>query len=372
MRWQQRLNAFLKRLRQILQDEDLHYRFLALFLAIILWFFAGGHGRLLTNERAVTLQPEVIGLPADYALLGQPGPVRIVIRGTNTAISRVEETARAVVDLSSAIEGEGTYAVEVSLPKGAELVSVTPRWVNITTERMLANDYAVYVGLLGLPTDYSVENYTVEPETVTVRGPRSRIERVATAAAYVNLGSQTQFLEGSFPVRAVDAAGRDIDGVTVEPEYVFVTVKLAEQRTKRTLPVVPRFNGELADGLAIAEVRLIPDSVTVSIPVHFVNQIQVVETQLINLTGLTAGEYNMNMGLNLPGGVQVEGSGTVQIILVIRAAVPESEPEPEPELDPEPDMDQPLLPVPPESEQPNQDELEQQEPLLPIEPPNSK
>lgn len=117
MRWQQRLNAFLKRLRQILQDEDLHYRFLALFLAIILWFFAGGHGRLLTNERAVTLQPEVIGLPADYALLGQPGPVRIVIRGTNTAISRVEETARAVVDLSSAIEGEGTYAVEVSLLK---------------------------------------------------------------------------------------------------------------------------------------------------------------------------------------------------------------------------------------------------------------
>ena len=33
-----RLDTYLKRLREILQDEDLHYRLLALFLAGILWF----------------------------------------------------------------------------------------------------------------------------------------------------------------------------------------------------------------------------------------------------------------------------------------------------------------------------------------------
>ena len=61
------------------------------------------------------------------------------------------------MDLSGAIEGEGTYSVEVSVPKGVELVSVTPRWINLKTEKLLENSYPVYVGLLGLPTDYSVQ-----------------------------------------------------------------------------------------------------------------------------------------------------------------------------------------------------------------------
>ena len=75
-----RLDTYLKRLREILQDEDLHYRLLALFLAGILWFFAGGHGRLLSNERTISVQPEVVGLSDQFTLVGQPNPVRIVIR----------------------------------------------------------------------------------------------------------------------------------------------------------------------------------------------------------------------------------------------------------------------------------------------------
>ncbi|MGB4566438.1 MAG: hypothetical protein WBI69_06220 [Limnochordia bacterium] len=50
--WSRLAGHWFMRLRAWFKDENLYFRFFALFLAVILWFFAGGHSRLIPAEPA--------------------------------------------------------------------------------------------------------------------------------------------------------------------------------------------------------------------------------------------------------------------------------------------------------------------------------
>ena len=108
--------------------------------------------------------------------------------------------------------------------------------------------------------------------------------------------------------------------------------------------VIPRFEGELAPGLGLQSFAVVPEAVSVSVSPDLAGTIDALVTEPIRLTGLAAGEYDLIIGVVRPAGVEINGSPTVQVKLVItqteshshRPVEPESRPVPAPPLIQEP------------------------------------
>lgn len=311
------MKKWFARLKTIFRDQNLHLRFFALFLAIVLWFFASGQGRFGAVEQTLMIETEVINLPADHGLLGEPDPIRVRVRGLAPLISIAENDGRATVDLRNAIEGEGTYEVNINIPTGIEVISLTPRWLDLKIERILEQDFGVNVGLLGLEPEYGIQSLTPDPATVTVRAPRSILDQVAQVVAHIALGPNTSHLEGSFPVRAIDYNGRDIEEVIIFPEQVRVVLQQVNEQIQRELPIIPQLHGDLGTYLEISEVHVEPETMVVYQSTSFRDQVNQLLTEPISLTDLSPGAYVNNVDIIVPDGLQPIKDATAIVELFI-------------------------------------------------------
>jgi len=198
-----------------------YWRLFSLVLAVILWLLAAGNGDLVGTERVVDLNVEVRNLPRDLALLERPEPVKVRIRGLAPLLNRQEDSLTAAIDLKDAAPGAETHFVSIEAPAGVDIVSVTPRWVSVYTEMIESKVFPVSVALLGLDHGGGLRGFKTNPQVVTVTGPGSILNKVDRVAVYISNG-RLLGLEESFPVQALDAAGRALALVQIEPSEVNV------------------------------------------------------------------------------------------------------------------------------------------------------
>jgi len=88
--------------------------------------------------------------------------------------------------------------------------------------------------------------------------------------------------------RAVDASGGTIDGLTVDPAVVQLTVPVLPTATTRTVPVVPAVRGAVATGYWITRVTSDPTVVTVRGEGAVLSTIDQITTAPIDVSGLGA------------------------------------------------------------------------------------
>jgi len=231
MKWQQFWSQFKRWFKRIIKDEDLYLRFFALFVAVILWLLAGGNIRVASNEKTFTSPVEVRNIPEDFALTEEPEPVKITLRSRSSWLAVAERDLKAFVDVRNAIEGEGTYSLDVNVPTGADLVSVNPRWIQLKMEKILEKDFPIYIAAIGLEPDQAFESQLPYTEVVRVRAARSIIDQIHQVVVYVGLVHGANRIEGNFPVRAVDQKGTVVEGVSFNPEEILVVLQAVTKET---------------------------------------------------------------------------------------------------------------------------------------------
>jgi len=216
-----------RRLRALVTRPEVYWRLFSLLLAVILWLLAAGDGSLGEAERTVTLPVEVQNLPADLVLLESPEPVKVRIRGLSPLLNRGESSLSAVIDLAGAQAGTETYNVEVTGPLGIQIVGVTPSWVSVYTEELEEAVFPVTLALLSVERAQPEARLRPQPAVVTLRGARSTLEQVNHVVAYVQMGAEME-PGSSFPVRALDAQGRGLSGLEIEPPRITVELEQTE------------------------------------------------------------------------------------------------------------------------------------------------
>lgn len=220
----------LKKIWTFLSRPEVYWRIFSLLLAMTFWLLAAGDGSLSGTERLATLAVEVENMPVDLALVNSPEMVRVRIRGLSPLLNRGEDALIAKIDLSNAEEGSETYAVEVEAPLGIEVVTVTPRWVNVYTEQIGEAIFPVTLALLGVDSTKVVIGLNSNPSVVTVRGPRSILEEVDHVVAHLSLDSLFEEGEISVPVQALDFQGRSLFGLETDPKDVIVAFDQPEEK----------------------------------------------------------------------------------------------------------------------------------------------
>lgn len=221
-----------RRIWAFLTSPDIYWRLFSLLLAVILWLLAAGDGSLGEAERTVTLAVEVQNLPADLVLVEEPEPVQVRVRGLSPLLNRGESSISASINLRGAQAGTETYNVEVSGPLGIQILSVTPGWVSVYTEELVEAVFPITLALLGVERAEFAAGLTPRPEVVTLKGARSVVDEVDHVVAYVNVGGGLG-AGNSFPVRALDAQGRGILAVEVDPPQITVELKASESEETR-------------------------------------------------------------------------------------------------------------------------------------------
>lgn len=171
--------------------DNLGLKLASLALAFALWMVVAGEQR---DERTVNASLSLARLPKHMTLLNGPGEaVMVQLRGPKSLISGLSPNEVDVnLDLSGLKAGENLVAVrpdQVDVPRGVEIVQVSPKWVRLVLESVAERVMRVTARVEGKPAaGYYLKRAVAHPERIRLIGPRSemnRLEKVYTSAISV-------------------------------------------------------------------------------------------------------------------------------------------------------------------------------------------
>jgi len=212
-RWRKRLTAAL--------SERLGYKAAALFFAVVLWVAASGD-EPTTRAVPVRFAP---ALDSSVRLLGTAPAMHAVVAGPARELLKLYATPPA---LRHAFGPETPGAVrlelrtaDVDLPTGVRDVvvrAVEPAMVALRFEAFAERRVPVRLALGQVDAPAGLE-LVPEPDTVIVRGPRERVDRVDAITATLRARLPADSLHA---VVALDTAGL---GVTARPSRVQIVTR---------------------------------------------------------------------------------------------------------------------------------------------------
>jgi len=200
----------------------------ALGLGILLWITVSGQ----TAERRVRVPLEFRQVPASLEIVGDaPDTVEVRIRGTSSQISRLEiGDIVAVLDLGEARSGVHIFPLrtdQIVAPFGVEVLRVDPAEVTLGLEASGKVTVPIVPVVEGQPAPGFVKGkVTVEPATVEVLGPESRLKDLKTALTErISIEGAKADVTVTVAIGVGDAALRLRDQHTTARVRVAITVR---------------------------------------------------------------------------------------------------------------------------------------------------
>jgi YbbR domain-containing protein len=205
-------------------------RFLALFLAIILWLFVTGDKITRTTPSLKVWQDvplRVENLNQDYVVTEIPEAVDITLEGLPDAFAELPiQEIDAFVDLSGKEPGNHLVRVQGRPPRGLSLVLIEPEQVRIVIEAYFSEDFPVEIEFLGEPaTGWELDTYSVLPEVVLVGAPESIFEQINQVKLLIDLTDMLLVESTELEPIAYDEEGNLVRGIAVDPSLVTVRLE---------------------------------------------------------------------------------------------------------------------------------------------------
>jgi YbbR domain-containing protein len=292
-------------------------------LAVFLWFWVLLNERTPIVEMPVRVGITTEGVRDDLALRGPLPAAEVRVRGLKRDLDgNIGEWVDAFVGCRNCGPGQHRLPVQVRVPERISIVSVKPAQVFVVLEPVISESKPVDLTLTGeLPAGSELMGTEVSPQIVQVSGARSQVEGVAQVEALMDLGRAVADVPVSLPVRAVDSAGAEVKGLTLNPPRVNVRVTTKSLVSSRTVPVLVRTGGALPTNLRIASVRVEPPMVTVVGPATLTAQADYVATVDLSLTGARQ-SFTRKLALVVPEGLNVLGDPHVTVTVAVEREMP--------------------------------------------------
>jgi YbbR domain-containing protein len=196
-----------------------------------------------------------------------------------------------------------------------QIVSVGPRTITFTLETLATQALSVDLSLAGeAAVGFQVGETSLDPVEVVVAGAESQVKKVARARVSINLSGIRENFDQTLPVEVLDENGQKVDGVTVSPESVHVSLPVNQQGGYRDVAVKVIVAGRVASGYHLTDISVFPPVVTVfAAEPEIVNALPgVVDTQPLELQSAKE-DISTRVALNLPEGISIVGDQTVLI-----------------------------------------------------------
>ncbi|MCA1724996.1 MAG: hypothetical protein LC748_12260 [Thermomicrobia bacterium] len=226
----------------------------------------------------------------------------------------------ATIDLKDARPGTQQIPIRVQSDlHNVRKKSASSLTAQVTIERSIEKMLPVTVPTPTQP-GVTVNNVTPTPVDVRVSGPESKVNAVTQAVAALDIGDRTtNFTSPPVDVKAVDASGREIAGVTISPPRVTVAVDLTDLRNERVVPIsTADVTGAPAPGFKLDTIVVTPNQVTLMGDPQVIRTIPNIPTQPIVIDGLNQAT-TLTVPLDtskLPSGMTIKNNVTSVQVLV--------------------------------------------------------
>ena len=180
--------------------RNLPLKLLSLFLALFLWVVInrGTGGKEMEISLGIPL--ELHNLPSAMEVVAAPVErVNVRISGPRRIVSRISQMGLNLpLDLGGSAEGETTFELypgDVKVPERTTVTRISPSSVTIKLEKTVQKQFPVEIVVKGKPgKGYATGIPEVNPTSVEVRGPRSRVKplrRVRTVPVVIDDAVET-------------------------------------------------------------------------------------------------------------------------------------------------------------------------------------
>jgi len=294
----------------------------ALILALAVWVAAvtaADPDEVHTLQNPVKL--ELVGQDPSLIISGDyPQQVDVTLRAPSSVWERINAdpaSVRAILDLSGLSSGQHTVNIQIQVSeRPVRLIAASPSSVMLTLEPIANRTLKINLGVSGQPSiGFQAGSPIIDPLEIKISGAESLVNKVAQAHIAVNLDGLRENVDRSLAVELLDENGQQIiNGISLLPETVHVTIPISQQGGYRDLAVKVVVHGQVASGYRLANISVYPPVVTVySGDPSVVNALPgIVETEPLDLQNAN-NDINTRLQLNLPAGVSVIGDQTVLI-----------------------------------------------------------
>ncbi len=169
-------------------SSNLGLKLVALFLAVVLWFFVSAPRREPVSERAFPAPLSIVRMPRDLVITTQlPDTVSVRLRGRASDLRSVSsQNLEVILDLNWAQAGDATITLRpqaINVPPDVEVVSIDPTKLRFRVEQLRQRVVRVRAFLIGqVPDSVVAGEPTVEPDQALISGPSSQIRNTAEVA----------------------------------------------------------------------------------------------------------------------------------------------------------------------------------------------
>ena len=274
--------------------RNLGLKVLAIALASLLWLTVAGQHIV---ERSVRVPLEFRNIPTSLQIVGNtPDTIDVRVRGSSAVLTRLQPgEIVAVLDVSGARTGSRLFQVrpdEVRAPFGVEVTQVVPSTLTLELERSASRKVPIMPAVDGQPAPgYVVGTKTVEPASVEIIGPESRVRQISEATTEpVSIKDARARVRDTVNVGVIDSSVR-----LAQPQTAQVTIDVWPAPVERRVADVPIRWRNLPAGLSA---QLSPNltSVTVRGTKELVDGLRPdAILAYIDLAGLGAGRYNLRV-----------------------------------------------------------------------------
>ncbi|MGB8212744.1 MAG: CdaR family protein [Anaerolineales bacterium] len=298
---------------------------LALVLALAVWVTAVTvENPDETQTYPNPIQIEFIGQDPGLVMTGiVPRQVQVTLRAPQSVWATLlsgEVPIHAIVDLTGVKAGTKIVNVQIQIAtRPVRLVSVTPQTFNLSLEKLVTTTLPVELTLNGEPAiGYQAGNVVLNPANVVISGPESFVAQVKHVRATLDLTDARQNIALTLPVNAVNEDGSTVEGISVQPNSIQVSLPVAQLGGYRDLAVKVMISGKLASGYRLYNITASPLTVTVySENIPLIESLPgYLETTTLDLTGVS-NNISTHLSLILPGGVLLIGDQTVAVQIQI-------------------------------------------------------
>jgi YbbR domain-containing protein len=283
----------------VLGGSNLALKILALIIAIGLW--AAGHR---DTERAIEAPIEFRNLPPDLMVIdNRVDYVVLRLMGPRTLVSTLDaDKIKLSLDLDGAKSGSMSYpldADEFNIPRGVTIARITPPVIHLRLEPVSKRTLPVSVRLSGKPMGgYRVAQATPLPGNVSVQGPAEEVRRLAVIET---VAVDVEEMRGGFKRRV--RLSNDGKPLSISPDQVEVTVAIEQEQAIRTFERIDVHAKNFGGVYQVAPPLV---SLRIAGPKIALEKLKLTSDQVyLNLKGLSVGEHNVPLELDLPAEVQV-------------------------------------------------------------------
>jgi YbbR domain-containing protein len=290
---------------------------LALFLALSVWVVAVYEkAPPRTDTLLGTVPIRVLDLGANLILAEAiPTQAQVRVRALTDVWGQLKaEDFEATVDLLGLTSGQHVVPVVVTtLQPNVAVVSVEPDRISVDLEELSQRKLQVRVKTLdeqSIPLGYMSRLPVLSPEQITISGPKTQVEQVLEAVIEVSLKDARDTVIKQDAPQLLDSNGRRIQGLSLTPSMVKVSIAVERQGGYRDVAVRATSAGSPASGYWISSINVTPVLVTVWGEQSLIQALPgYLDSQPIDVEGAT-GDVVKRVALDLPEGVVVLGDGS--------------------------------------------------------------